>query len=107
MSGKMSNYSGGEGGIDGCPPGSLLASFFGSSQKGHHGLFVEPNPHLRFGRVRNISTPSTNKKTNPMGWLFYLAERVGFEPTRRYERLHAFQACAIDHSATSPTGTLC
>ena len=30
------------------------------------------------------------------------AERVGFEPTLRYKRKHAFQACALSHSATSP-----
>ena len=30
------------------------------------------------------------------------AERVGFEPTLRYKRKHAFQACAFSHSATSP-----
>ena len=30
------------------------------------------------------------------------AERVGFEPTVRYERTHAFQACALSRSATSP-----
>ena len=30
-----------------------------------------------------------------------LAERQGFEPWRRC-RLHTFQACAFDHSATSP-----
>ena len=30
-----------------------------------------------------------------------LAVRQGFEPWRRC-RLHAFQACAFDHSATSP-----
>ena len=31
----------------------------------------------------------------------YLAVREGFEPSIRY-RIHAFQACAFDHSATSP-----
>ena len=30
-----------------------------------------------------------------------MAERLGFEPRRRF-RLHAFQACAFDHSAISP-----
>ena len=30
------------------------------------------------------------------------AERVGFEPTLRYKRKHAFQACAFSHSAISP-----
>ncbi len=31
-----------------------------------------------------------------------MAEREGFEPSRRYHRLHTFQACAFNHSATSP-----
>ena len=30
-----------------------------------------------------------------------VAERVGFEPTIRGYRIHTFQACAFDHSATS------
>ena len=30
-----------------------------------------------------------------------MAERTGFEPARRC-RQHAFQACALNHSATSP-----
>ena len=30
-----------------------------------------------------------------------LAERKGFEPSIRFWRIHAFQACAFDHSATS------
>ena len=33
-----------------------------------------------------------------------MAERVGFEPTIRGYRIHAFQACAFSHSATSPAG---
>jgi hypothetical protein len=31
-----------------------------------------------------------------------LAERVGFEPTVGYKPTHAFQACALNHSAISP-----
>jgi hypothetical protein len=31
-----------------------------------------------------------------------VAEREGFEPSKRYERLHAFQACALSRSAISP-----
>ena len=31
-----------------------------------------------------------------------MAERVGFEPTIRGYRIHAFQACAFSRSATSP-----
>ena len=30
-----------------------------------------------------------------------LAERKGFEPSIRYERIHAFQACDFNHSSTS------
>ncbi len=33
--------------------------------------------------------------------MFALAERKGFEPSIRFCRIHAFQACAFDHSATS------
>ena len=29
-------------------------------------------------------------------------DRVGFEPTVRYKRTQAFQACALNHSATCP-----
>ena len=38
----------------------------------------------------NLSTTNTKK----------LTERKGFEPSIRY-RIHAFQACALSHSATS------
>ncbi len=31
-----------------------------------------------------------------------LAERMGFEPMKPFWSLHALQACALDHSATSP-----
>ena len=34
-----------------------------------------------------------------------MAVREGFEPSKRC-RLHTFQACAFDHSATSPYFTL-
>ena len=31
-----------------------------------------------------------------------LAERAGFEPAKRFWRLHTFQACLFNHSSTSP-----
>ena len=31
----------------------------------------------------------------------FVAERKGFEPSIRFWRIHTFQACAFDHSATS------
>ena len=32
-----------------------------------------------------------------------LEVRMGFEPTLGYKPKHAFQACALNHSATSPS----
>ena len=32
-----------------------------------------------------------------------MAEREGFEPSIREHRIHTFQACAFNRSATSPT----
>ena len=37
-----------------------------------------------------------------IGYLLYLAEKAGFEPAVRYKRTLAFQASALNHSATSP-----
>ena len=31
-----------------------------------------------------------------------MADRGGFEPPIRFERIHAFQACAFNRSATCP-----
>ena len=31
-----------------------------------------------------------------------MAVPEGFEPSVRYKRTHAFQACALSHSATAP-----
>ena len=30
------------------------------------------------------------------------AEKIGFEPTKPFRGLHAFQACLFNHSSTSP-----
>ena len=35
-----------------------------------------------------------------------IAERGGFEPPKRFRRLHAFQACLFSHSSISPCVTL-
>ena len=41
-------------------------------------------------------------KKDTVSWcLWYLAERKGFEPSIRYSRIHAFQACDLNHSSTS------
>ena len=39
-------------------------------------------------------------------YYLFLAEREGFEPSIRGCRIHAFQACAFDRSATSPIGLI-
>ena len=36
------------------------------------------------------------------GSVFHSAERIGFEPTKPFRGLHAFQACLFNHSSTSP-----
>jgi hypothetical protein len=36
----------------------------------------------------------------------YVAEQEGFEPSIRGYRIHTFQACAFDHSATAPRAPL-
>ncbi len=33
---------------------------------------------------------------------FLFAERIGFEPTKPFRGLHAFQACLFNHSSTFP-----
>ena len=49
------------------------------------------------------TTPGLYKNKRPQsGRLDYLAERKGFEPSIRYKRIHAFQACDFNHSSTSP-----
>jgi hypothetical protein len=45
--------------------------------------------------------PLESKKTTK-GWLFILAERVGFEPTVGYKPTAVFKTAAINRSATSP-----
>ncbi len=46
---------------------------------------------------------SASKTKGPMkGPLIFLAERVGFEPTKGYKPLLVFKTSAFDHSATSP-----
>ena len=34
--------------------------------------------------------------------LWNMVEKEGFEPSLRYERKHAFQACALNHSTIFP-----
>jgi hypothetical protein len=58
-------------------------------------LYLLSAPRVRCFVARNFGE----------GWISLkrpVAERVGFEPTIRGYRIHTFQACAFDHSATAP-----
>ena len=44
-----------------------------------------------------------NKQARTRRAYLFMAEKEGFEPSIRC-RIHTFQACAFDHSATSPFG---
>jgi hypothetical protein len=57
------------------------------------------------GPHQNSGTTGPNGRAGGPGervCLGWVAERVGFEPTVRFCRTHAFQACALSHSAISP-----
>lgn len=49
---------------------------------------------------------SIKAKRAPKGPFQILAERVGFEPTVRYNRTPDFESGAFDHSATFPTSRM-
>ena len=51
-------------------------------------------PHSACGERK----PFRRKALNPT----LPAERGGFEPPKRFRRLHAFQACLFSHSSISP-----
>ena len=55
--------------MDSHHPGARACGLASAIQKGRHVLFVNPEDDLR---VQSRSIYSLNKKTNPMGWLFYL-----------------------------------
>ena len=50
-------------------------------------------------KISNLQNILGVKKARRNG---LVADRGGFEPPIRYERIHAFQACAFNHSATCP-----
>ena len=62
---------------------------------------------IEYCREKGFRTPKTSLPFNILKEINMgnceLAERQGFEPWRRGYRLHTFQACAFDHSATSPS----
>ena len=66
----------------------------------HNGILI-----YVLSRVR-MHTIARYKKTGTKPVFLYLAEREGFEPSIRYKRIHTFQACAFNHSATSPKSQL-
>ena len=60
-------------------------------------------PEQRWGKLLAGSLASRNeKRTRRSVFIDALAERVGFEPTVRYNRTPDFESGAFDHSATFP-----
>ena len=80
--GKNNKKTGGGGGIRTLVP-----------QKGVNGF--------RDRRIRPLCHPSEGE-TAPVGAVNALAESQGFEPWRRFRRLHDFQSCSFGHSDNSP-----
>ena len=72
-------------GIEGSNP-SLSATF----DCGRRPLFVGPGP-VRQKQIRPVKIAESK-----------VAEREGFEPSIPFWSMHAFQACAFNHSAISP-----
>ena len=58
------------------------------------------------GFSSNLHTPDKAKGPT-RGPFALLAEREGFEPSIRYERIHTFHACSLNHSYTSPKNLTC
>ena len=55
-------------------------------------------PSRRFGRaLASVSAQARERKLS-------VAEGEGFEPSIRFWRIHTFQACAFNRSATCPEG---
>gem|GEM_PF-1240391 len=50
----------------------------------------------------SIRTNKTNAAIDIHQLRHFLAERTGFEPVKRFGRLHAFQACLFNHSSIFP-----
>ena len=55
-------------------------------------------------KALNLLETADVKKRARWRVILILAERKGFEPSIRYKRIHAFQACDFNHSSTSPDG---
>ena len=61
-----------------------------------------PSPRRPAGYVISQSTFSANAKGAPIRVPLCLAEKVGFEPTRRVNGLRDFESRLFDHLSTSP-----
>ncbi len=72
---------------------------FGVQQPSTGLLLVEPKAGSAYQPVRsNKNAPAFGPEH------LYLAERAGFEPALGYSPKHAFQACDLNRSSTSPKG---
>ena len=62
----------------------------------------------KFERIgsRDLARPVESIREAHCRKIERMAEREGFEPSIRGYRIHTFQACAFDHSATAPHSPL-
>ena len=58
--------------------------------------------HTLIVKLIVTNTIKTKKPTESWAWMECLAEREGFEPSLGYYPKHAFQACDLNRSSTSP-----
>ena len=77
----------------------LLASAFESQYYARRSLAAA---HIPIWQVTVAQCPCSGYSGGENIWSEIVAERVGFEPTRRWWRLLALQASAFVHLATSP-----
>src|SRR5690606_6586867 len=67
---------------------------------------LDPAPvsEVRASRLSAFGTKRKRPRAGASSRVRYriMAEREGFEPSIRFCRIHTFQACAFDHSATAP-----
>ena len=60
------------------------------------------NEPLCGARCGAIPNQESNYFNNSMIYTYLMAEEEGFEPSVGYSPTHAFQACALNHSAILP-----
>ena len=58
--------------------------------------FTKMNKKVSYTNQYLSRTETYKKKNHTFRCGFFLAEKEGFEPSKRFRRLHDFQSCALD-----------